>query len=70
MESKMKIFDMTMLTSFFGDDIYKFLDKNLGNDAYYVGLIILSSLWITGAIMISIMFSGNKNKIRVMTPTY
>lgn len=43
----MKIFDMTMLTSFFGDDIYKFLDKNLGNDAYYVGLIILSSLWIT-----------------------
>jgi hypothetical protein len=38
------------------------LDKNLGNDAYYVGLIILSSLWITGAIMISIMFSGNKNK--------
>lgn len=57
----MKIFDMTMLTSFFGNDIYKFLDKNLGTDANYVGLVILSSLWITGVIMISIMFSSNKN---------
>lgn len=61
MESKMMIFDMTMLTSFFGNDIYKFLDENLGTDANYVGLAILASLWITGAIMISIMFSSNKN---------
>lgn len=60
----MKTFDVSMLNSFFRNYLFKFTEESLGRDANYVGLIILSSLWVTGVIMIAVMFSDNKNNKR------